>query len=105
MAAKDEEYVDLICRTFCTYYKEGREDVRCGTFLFLQRTLAPGELRDLIVTYGASCIESSAVYSRDVDVKEIACEECDFLIDGCDFRENRSGPPCGGYAVVEMLLG
>src|SRR5512137_2645672 len=105
MTARNEEYVDLICRAFCTYYKEGREDVRCGTFSLLQRNLTPGELRELIGSYGASGIESTARYSRDIEVKEIACEECDFLIDGCDFRENRSGPPCGGYAVVEMLLG
>jgi hypothetical protein len=105
MAAKNEEYVDLICRTFCTYYKEGREDLLCGTFSFLRRNLTPGELRELIGSYRASGIESSARDSRDDEVKEIACEECDFLIDGCEFRDDRSGPPCGGYAVVEMLLG
>lgn len=102
---KEEDYVDLICRRFCRYYKGGREDVRCGTFSFLRRNLTSVELRALIGPARASGMAGAATYSKDAEVKGLACDDCDFLVDGCDFRDNSSGPPCGGYAVMEMLLG
>jgi hypothetical protein len=34
----------------------------------------------------------------------MVCEQCDFLADGCDFRQGLDSPPCGGYTVIEHLL-
>lgn len=102
---KEKEYVDLICQRFCVYYKGGREEIRCGTFSFLRSTLSSGELRELIEAAGASGEAPTVTCAKDQDVMRLACEGCDFRIDGCDFRDGRVGPPCGGYAVMERILG
>ncbi len=98
---KDRAYTEIICKSYCTYYKGDKEDLRCGTYLFLERHLTAAELRILLPSLRPS---TESDFSQDDDMKKLVCERCDLLIDGCDFREDRSGPPCGGYALIERLL-
>jgi hypothetical protein len=73
-----------VCEKLCAFYKPGKsEELKCGTFLFLKRNLTTREVREA---------------ARE------ACEQCDFLADGCDFRQGLDSPPCGGYTVIEHLL-
>lgn len=96
---KNGEYTHAICRGFCRFYKEGKEELACGTYRFLVRNLTAGEIRSR-----ARHIPSQANYSSDEEIRELICAECDFLVDGCDFREGFGAQPCGGYAIVEWLL-
>jgi hypothetical protein len=102
---KDREYAALICAGYCSFYREGKkEEMHCGTFGFLRAHLTAHELRSLI-SLAADLPRSAAPdFSRDDEMKTLICDACEFHIDGCDFREDRSGPPCGGYVIVEKLL-
>lgn len=96
---KRDNYTEIICKRFCRYYKEGKEELTCGTYNFLAREIAPKELASLTRN-----IEAGPDFSFDRDIKELACDKCEFLADGCDFREGLDALPCGGYAIVERLL-
>jgi hypothetical protein len=96
---KKDDYTDIICKGFCTFYREGREGLTCGTYDFLARNLTAGEIRSNVQQ-----LKPGADFSRDKELRELACERCDFLVDGCDFREGLSVHPCGGYVIVEWLL-
>lgn len=95
---KKDDYTGTICKGFCRYYKEGREGLTCGTYDFITRNLTAGEIKQ--VQYR----EPGTDFSRDKEIRELACAQCDFLIDGCDFRGGQGAPPCGGYLVIEWLL-
>jgi hypothetical protein len=102
---KDSEYAALICAEYCRFYKKGKkEEMHCGTFDFLRAHLTAAELRSLILLTAGLSQSAAADYSRDSEIQQLVCDVCEFRIDGCDFREDRSGPPCGGYVIVENLL-
>lgn len=101
---KDEEYISLICKEFCSFYKEGKEDLCCGAFLFLKKNVTPRELRYILEMSKKSDPCAECNFSADAEIKRLVCEKCDFLVDGCDFRENGSQPPCGGYHIIETIL-
>jgi hypothetical protein len=96
---KREEYIDIICKKFCTFFKGGKEELTCGTYRFLAETFTPKELEHLI-----SDLNRDPVYSCDDEVMKFICTACDFAVDGCDFRERGDAPPCGGYTIVEGLI-
>jgi len=101
---KDKDYTGVICNGFCSFYKEGKEDLCCGTYLFLKNNLTLHELCSLLDLSKMDERPSELVFPADEEIKRLVCDKCDFLVDGCDFREDGSHPPCGGYSIIEMLL-
>jgi hypothetical protein len=97
------EYNSLICRSFCFFYKEGKENIACGGYEMLKKQLTPTELRLLTAQIGKHKKTSNKIPPANKLLAEMVCKHCDFRIDGCDFAENRSGPPCGGYILIEKL--
>ncbi len=95
---KDREYTDIICRHFCRFYKEGKEDLHCMTYTFIREKLSHLELSQVI-----EGSRKTPDYSLDEEIKKEICSKCEFIEDGCDFREGLPSPPCGGYTVVEFL--
>lgn len=96
---KRPEYTEVICKGFCKYYKQGKENIMCGAYSFLRRNLTPKEL-----LYAAERAGTLAGFSSDAIIKSIACSGCNFLKDGCDFRGGLNSSPCGGYMLIEYLL-
>lgn len=91
---------NIICRGFCSFYKpDKKEDLNCGAYDFLTTNLTEDELKLAAFSAIRPCD-----YSRDREIRDLACSGCEFLADGCDFREGLPSPPCGGYAIVESLL-
>ena len=101
---KNEDYTSIICKGFCSFYKEGKEDLCCGSYVFLQNNLTLRELRSALDLSKIDERPSEYIFPADEEIKRLVCDKCDFLVDGCDFREDGSQPPCGGYSVIEMLL-
>ncbi|MBF0506267.1 MAG: hypothetical protein HQL09_05475 [Nitrospirae bacterium] len=101
---KDKAYTGIICKKFCSFYKEGKEDLYCGTYSFLKNNLTLRELRSVLELSEKPDCPSKSAPNTDEEIRSLVCEKCDFLIDGCDFREDSSHPPCGGYHIIEMLL-
>jgi hypothetical protein len=122
-------YTELICERFCSFYRPGKERLKCGTYSFLEKNLTPGELRFAVENMPAEKVVCDPL-SEDVTIRELVCEKCDFLVGGCDFRgsqtpfkesippfksefadtfasrvaEGRCPPPCGGYQIAAWLL-
>lgn len=101
---KDKEYTSIICKKFCSFYKEGKEDLYCGTYLFLRNNLTPRELRSVLELSKKPGHQPKSGSGTDEEIRSLVCEKCDFVVNGCDFREDGSHPPCGGYYIIEMLL-
>jgi hypothetical protein len=101
---KDKDYTSVICRGFCSFYKEGKEDLFCGTYLFLKNNLTLCELRSVIDLSKMDGRAQGYVFPADEEIKRLVCDKCDFLVDGCDFMEDGSHPPCGGFSIIKMLL-
>lgn len=93
---KQEDYTEVICKGFCSFYKEGKEELLCGTYRFLRDNFTPDELAEV-----PEGIEPD--FSEDAWLRDSICSKCDFLTDGCDYREGNPPPPCGGYVVAEFL--
>jgi len=96
---KKDYYTDIICKRFCTFYRSGREELTCGTYEFIYRNLSHGELESAI-----QGIPSPPDFTSDRKIKGLICEKCNFMTDGCDFREGLDAPPCGGYTIIEWLI-
>lgn len=100
--------IELVCRPFCRFFKEDKDEaMACEGFNFIlklihriQSRLDPAGLANLRK-------EIPAVFEHDALLKEALCERCEFLIDGCDFRDpacNYEAEPCGGYLLLDTLL-
>ncbi len=101
---KDKDYTGIICKGFCSFYKEGKEDLFCGAYLFLKNNMTLQELRSVLDSSKIYERPSEHVFPADEEIKRLVCDKCDFLVDGCDFREDGSHPPCGGYSILEIVL-
>ncbi len=95
---KDLRY--LLCSRLCYYYNPFKEEKGCGSFRFFQERK---DLWDTLVRYGEGDIGK---IDRDIDTKvfNIICKTCPYLVGGCDFREDGSSIPCGGYKIVYKLV-
>lgn len=96
---KNDVYTEIICKGFCRFYKEGKEELSCGTYAFLFERFTPEELSREI-----RAIRTQPEFSHDEQIRKLICERCGFIEDGCDFIEGLDSPPCGGYTIVEWLL-
>lgn len=101
---KNEHYTRLICEKACSFYKPGKEDLLCEGYRYLARTYSPEELARLLaeVTMNFHMQQSFQGFIHE-HLQNVLCERCDFRIDGCDFAEDCSGPPCGGYRIMHCL--
>ncbi len=93
---KDFLYTELICKRFCSFYKGGKEELQCQTYRYLRKNVPKNLLQDLPE-------DLTPDFSLDGWIREEICSHCDFIIDGCDYRDGNPSPPCGGYVVVEFL--
>jgi hypothetical protein len=45
---KAKIYTEIICKGFCKYYKEGKEELHCNGYVFLRNNFTPYELKILL---------------------------------------------------------
>ena len=100
---KDDRYTGTICRKACSFYKPGREALRCGGYTFLTRHFTENELDGIDIPQSAHSPLTGYVHFRHAEIEAQLCGICDFRDDGCDFAENCSGPPCGGYRIAHHV--
>lgn len=93
---KADQYTTWVCRHHCRFYKEGKEELLCETYRYLRDNYSPVELSEVPPGIQPDFLE-------DDWIMENVCKRCEFLIDGCDYREGNPSPPCGGYVVIEWL--
>ena len=95
---KEAVYTSLICKQFCSYYKSGKEAIHCGGYSYLKKFLTPSELNELIKIL--RCYDNLVLNEK----LSFLCAKCDFREDGCDFAENKTEIPCGGYLIISRIL-
>jgi hypothetical protein len=96
---KEDKYTDIICKRFCKFYKEGKEEFQCGTFLYLKELFSAEDLESSL-----SEIPERPSFTEDEFIQELVCRKCEFLVGGCDYREGLNSPPCGGYVIIEHII-
>lgn len=101
---KDQVYAELICGNFCRYFKGGKEDLKCGGYELLAANFTPAEIRRLSDQIRMRDDIKNSIPADNKDRCNLVCAKCDFLIDGCDYRDNFSAPPCGGYILINELI-
>ncbi len=94
---KEKHYKEAICKGFCLFYKEGKDELYCGSYKFITEHYP--DLRA-----GTIPSDYEPDFSMDDEIMKRVCSICDFLEDGCGFRDGEGTPPCGGYTIIEWLL-
>lgn len=102
---KNKSYTQCICETACVFYRPGKEELLCAGYRYLTCTYSVDKLKELTrqISMNSHMPEGVERY-KNQDMETLLCEHCDFRIDGCDFADNCSGPPCGGYLIVLRLV-
>lgn len=101
---KDQPYTNIICKNFCKYYNEGKEDISCRGYDILRKNLTPRELRFIIRIEKIDPHIKTEIPERNDNIFDLICKGCEFLKDGCDYSSNLSGPPCGGYNIFSKVI-
>ena len=94
---KCQNYTSLICKGYCYFYKEGKEDLLCGTYQYIVTNFPEEAIKKIPAEYTPD-------FSKDEEIMEKVCLKCDFIEDGCGYRDGEGTPPCGGYTIIEWLL-
>ncbi len=97
---KEIIYSEIICKGFCKFYKEGKDEIQCGGYNLLKNNLTHAELARL----SNSISKQTNPKGIENSLREFICNKCDFQVDGCDFREGLSSPPCGGYIIISRFF-
>lgn len=89
----------MLCVTFCSYFKPGKDEkLACRGYDVVNALMRKG--RTII-------FEKSALKINPVMLEMIVqkmCMTCDFHKQDCDFMQDRTAPPCGGFALLAQLL-
>ena len=101
---KERIYSEIICKGFCSFFKEGKDELLCGGYKFLRDNLTPNELEHLTHFVDRAEGLKKQIPPDNETLFGLICSTCDFHIDGCDYREDRSGPPCGGFILTGKLI-
>jgi hypothetical protein len=89
-----------LCLKFCSYYKPGKnEELACKGYVVVERLMREG--KSLVLENNSG---GSGPVPAETIVKTL-CIACDFHEQDCDFMQDRAARPCGGFILLERLLG
>jgi len=92
------DLTQMVCLRLCSYYKPGRnEELACQGYLVLERLALQG-----VSMRGAKAEPRDR--NGDEFLVRTLCMACSFQKHDCDFMENKTLPPCGGFLLLAQLL-
>jgi hypothetical protein len=97
---KNATLVQTLCLPFCRYYKPGRnEELLCRGAIVIQRLIESGRNLSIEEKPGRNA-------GREVQepVIRLVCGACGFREQDCDFAQDRTPRPCGGFELISSLL-
>ncbi|GAB4432162.1 MAG: hypothetical protein OHK0040_02000 [bacterium] len=82
----------LICRKFCTYYREEKEDLgHCFPI-------------KVFVANKGQFLETTKIVTISSKLEDLFCSNCEFYPNDCDYSIDKEAEPCGGYKYYLTLL-
>ncbi len=97
---KNEALVRTLCLPFCVYYKPGKnEELLCGGAVVVERLIQSGRRLPL-----AEKLQTAPDGQAGELMVRHLCGVCDFREHDCDFMQDRTASPCGGYIYLTQLL-
>lgn len=92
-----------ICKHFCAFYKPDRKTpLHCNGFEKIIELIEQSKTEiNKILPIKIQKFKNS---NNELLMKKI-CKPCPFLNDGCDFRAGKGNEPCGGYKILDILIG
>lgn len=98
--SKNKTLVQALCLPYCIYYKPGKnEEYLCRGAVVVERLLHAGTPVAVVM----SANKRGTV--PDESLVRRLCSACDFREHDCDFMQDRAATPCGGFLLLEQLLG
>lgn len=97
-----------MCEGLCAYHKPGKvEEPGCGGLVRLTAARVGPEALEAAIGKGLGGDALCGLPKDDPRLLEV-CTDCDYFIDGCDFRDPEVAAcdcsPCGGLKAVALLL-
>ena len=94
--------IDLVCKGYCKFYKESKnEELACEGFRFFERSFSPPSIDN------TNKYNLPETFKYDSVLMNILCKKWDFLVDGCDYRDEKyhgEATPCGGFILLNKIL-
>jgi hypothetical protein len=88
-----------LCLQFCSYYKPGKnEELACRGYEVIERLLQ----KSVKILFEKTGTEINHATSELLVQK--MCMACVFQKHDCDFMQNSTAPPCGGFVLLSQLL-
>lgn len=96
---KNKQLIQTLCLPYCIYYKPGKnEESVCRGAVVVDRLVCAGKSVAVVLPAGKSRTVPDEFLVRHL------CGVCDFHEHDCDFMQDQSATPCGGYLLLEKLL-
>ncbi len=96
---KDASLKKMICLSLCAYYKPGKnEELTCRGYEVVRQLRLQG--RTTTNEQSSTATDSAAA---EMLVQQM-CMTCDFHQQDCDFMNDRTAKPCGGFILLMQLL-
>jgi len=97
---KNNFLIRHVCKPYCVYYKPGKnEGFLCRgaevALRFLGRSDGPSDRRPVHQSQSLSDARKAA---------QELCRKCNFREHDCDFAQDQTAQPCGGYLYIVELL-
>ncbi|MBI5376623.1 MAG: hypothetical protein HZA77_14410 [Candidatus Schekmanbacteria bacterium] len=107
---KNREIVKVLCLPYCSFYKEGKEEMLCLCAELLMMILESDKrelVLNVLLSKGSEKRPDEKVYYHDRQSLEHLCSKCGFYITECDFTDpdfKGYSNPCGGFMAIMKLL-
>ncbi len=99
---KNEALIRTVCRPYCRYYKQDKnEDLLCRGAVVIERLILSGKS---IFLPAEKKNRLSAGSSVDELIVNHLCAACAFRQNDCDFAQDGTSQPCGGFVLLLRLL-
>jgi hypothetical protein len=97
---KHTTLVQALCAPYCIYFKHNRnEELLCRGAVIVDRLIADR----MFLPGSESEPEAPVPGAQEILIRRV-CAVCDFQPNDCDFSQDRSAQPCGGFLLLRRLL-
>ncbi len=99
---KNEALIRTLCRPYCRYFKQGKnEDLLCRGAVVVERLILSG--KSIVPPVKKKHRHHAGPSIKELVVNHL-CHACAFRQNDCDFAQDGTSQPCGGFVLLLELL-